>query len=272
MGELNGKVVLVIGGGRGIGRSLALGFAEQGARVVVAARSKEEIEYTAIKIRSMGVEGFAVQVSVSNPKSVEQMVRMVIEKFNSIDILINAAAIQGPIGPTWENNINLWIETLNVNLIGTFLSIQKVIPFMINQGGGKIINISGGGAANSRPNFSAYAVSKTGILRLTEILAEELKPYNIQVFALAPGAAYTKMTEEIINAGDKAGINALDEAKLVISSGGTPGFKPANLAVFLASHDNSPLNGRLVHVNESYEDLIKQKLSPDAGFLRRISY
>jgi 3-oxoacyl-[acyl-carrier protein] reductase len=119
---------------------------------------------------------------------------------------------------------------------------------MIRQRRGKIINLSGGGATGPRPNFSAYAASKAAVARLTETLAEEVKPHNIQVNAIAPGAAATRMQDQIIAAGARAGEQALAEARRVLETGGTPLHSPAALAVFLASDDSDGLTGRLIAV------------------------
>jgi NAD(P)-dependent dehydrogenase (short-subunit alcohol dehydrogenase family) len=116
---------------------------------------------------------------------------------------------------------------------------------MIHQGGGKVINLSGGGATSPRPYFSAYAASKSAVVRLTETLAEELKPFNIQVNAIAPGAVYTKMTREILAAGSAAGERALAEARRVQEEKTTP-KAAAKLALFLASPESGGLTGRLI--------------------------
>ena len=122
-----------------------------------------------------------------------------------VDILIAAAAIQGPIGPLVDADPGQWAETIAINLMGVVNACQAVLPRMIERRSGKIIVLSGGGAAYARPNFSAYAASKTAVVRLVETLAEEVRDDNIQVNCIAPGGAYTSMTDEIIRAGERAG-------------------------------------------------------------------
>jgi 3-oxoacyl-[acyl-carrier protein] reductase len=203
------------------------------------------------------------------------MVRKTLEMFGRIDILVNNAGMLGPIGPLHENNIDEWIKTVHVNLIGTFLCCRAVLPVMIRQGRGKIINLSGGGAAYPKPNFSAYACSKAAVVRLTETLAEEVKDYNIQVNAIAPGAIKTRMVEQIVEAGEAAGEKALADARRVLEDGGA-GFEPVtSLAVFLASDESDGLTGRLISAiwddwRSLDKDEIKEIMRKGYYTLRRI--
>jgi 3-oxoacyl-[acyl-carrier protein] reductase len=168
-----------------------------------------------------------------------------VAEFGRADILVNSAAVQPPIGPFWENDPGEWLRTILINLGGVFLCCRAVVPVMIRQGKGKIIILSGGGAASPRPYFSAYAASKAAVARLTETLAEELKPFNIQVNAVSPGAAYTRMTEEVLAAGSAAGEVALAQARRVKEEGLRPDAA-ADLCVFLASEESNGLTGRLI--------------------------
>jgi len=245
-GRLQGKVAIVTGAGRGIGQAIALAFAGEGASVVVASRTLAEIEETAVQVQALGGRALAVQADVAIQADVIRMVDQTIQSFGTVDILVNNAGLLGPIGPSVENQADDWARTVMVNLVGTFLCCQAVLPVMIKQRRGKIINLSGGGATGPRPNFSAYAASKAAVVRLTETLAEEVKGHNIQVNAIAPGAAATRMQNEIIVAGDAAGEQALDEAQRVLETGGTPLDNPAALAVFLASDQSDGLTGKLI--------------------------
>ncbi|MBM4401493.1 MAG: SDR family oxidoreductase, partial [Crenarchaeota archaeon] len=193
--KLSGKVALITGAGRGIGQALALGLSHEGADVALVARTKHELEQTAQKICGTGRRALPITADVSNSASVEHMVKNVLKEFDRIDILVNNASRQPPIGPLVENDPEEWTHAVAVNLFGAFYCIQAVLPGMIARRCGKIINLSGGGATGPRPNFSAYAVSKASIVRLTETLAEELKRFNIQVNAIAPGAINTRMLD-----------------------------------------------------------------------------
>ena len=247
-GRLAGRVAIVTGAGRGIGRAIALAFAGEGASIVVASRTLSEIEETAAQVQALGGQAVAIQADVASMAEVARMVDQAIRTFGMVDILVNNAGVQGPIGPLVENDTDEWTRAVMVNLVGTFLCCQALLPLMIQQRRGKIINLSGGGATGPRPNFSAYGASKAAVVRLAETLAEEVKPYNIQVNAIAPGAAATRMQKEIVAAGDAAGEQALAEAQRVLETRGTPLDRPAALAVFLASDESDGLTGRLIAV------------------------
>jgi 3-oxoacyl-[acyl-carrier protein] reductase len=245
-GVLTQRVAIVTGAGRGIGRAIALAFAGEGASVIVASRTFSEIAETAAQVQALGGRALAVQADVANQADVTKMVEQAVQAFGTVDILVNNAGVQGPIGPLVENDTQGWIRTVMINLIGTFLCCQAVLPMMIQQRRGKIINLSGGGATAPRPHFSAYAASKAAVVRLTETLAEEVKPYNIQVNAIAPGAVNTRMLEQILAAGPAAGERALAEARLQLETGGTSPELAAALVVFLASDDSDGLTGKLI--------------------------
>ena len=245
-GRLAGRVAIVTGAGRGIGRAIALAFAGEGASIVVASRTLSEIEETAAQVQALGGQAVAIQADVASMAEVARMVDQAIRTFGMVDILVNNAGVQGPIGPLVENDTDEWTRAVMVNLVGTFLCCQALLPLMIQQRRGKIINLSGGGATGPRPNFSAYGASKAAVVRLAETLAEEVKPYNIQVNAIAPGAAATRMQDQIIAAGSTAGEQALAEAQRVLETGGTPLDLPAALAVFLASDASDGLTGKLI--------------------------
>ena len=273
--KLKDKVAIVTGAGRGIGKAIALTFAEEGAHVVVVSRSLPEVMETAAQAEALGRHALALKVDVSKKEAVAHMVGSAVKEFGKIDILVNNAGIQGPIGLMVENDIEHWAETINVNLIGTFLCIKAVLPVMLKRRQGKIINLSGGGATSSRPHFSAYASSKAAVVRLTETLAEEVKVFNIQVNAIAPGAVNTRMLEQVLAAGDAAGEKTQAEAKKQLETGGTPPKKAAALAVFLASDESDGLTGRLISaVWDDWQGMvgrIPEITASDLYTLRRIT-
>jgi NAD(P)-dependent dehydrogenase (short-subunit alcohol dehydrogenase family) len=272
--KLKGKVTIVTGAGRGIGKAIALAFAEEGADVIVVSRNLSEVEETAAQIKALGRRALALRADVSKKEEVACTVDSAIKEFGGIDILVNNAGIQGPIGPMVGNDIERWVETINVNLIGTFLCTKAVLPFMIERRQGKIINLSGGGATSPRPYFSAYASSKAAVVRLTETLAEELKPYNIQVNAIAPGAVNTRLLDEVLEAGEVVGKQELTKAIKQKQEGGVPPEKVAELAVFLASSKSDGLSGRLISLLwDSWREIPKHLsdiMSSDIYTMRRI--
>ena len=244
--RLKNKVALITGAGRGIGKAIAEGFAKEGAGVVLIARTKSELEKTAERIQPFERRVLAIPADVSDSNSVDDFCKIVLQEFGRIDILVNNAGRQFPIGPLVQNDTKDWIETIMVNLVGTVLCCKAVLPGMIERRQGKIINLSGGGATAPRPNFSAYAASKAAVIRFTETIADEVRPFNIQVNAIAPGAINTKMLDEVFAAGDAAGEVALSQAKRQKQGGGDSLDMVVNLAVFLASDESGTLTGKLI--------------------------
>lgn len=251
--KLNGKVALVTGGSRGIGKAVAAGLANEGARVMIAARNACEVGQVLDQMRSAGAEVSGLATDVADTTQVEHLVAETIACFGRIDVLVNAAGVQGPIGPVWKTDPAQWRTTLDINLFGTMLCCRSVVPHMIAAGGGKIINFGGGGATAPRVNFSAYAVSKAAVVRMTETLAEETRPFKIDVNAIAPGIVNTRMLDAIVEAGSAAA----DERERIEALRQDPaGFVaielPARLAVFLASKESDGLSGKLI--SAPYDD------------------
>jgi NAD(P)-dependent dehydrogenase (short-subunit alcohol dehydrogenase family) len=270
---LKDKVAIVTGGSRGIGKAIAEALLREGSKVVIGARSKREINKTVKELSSWG-EIIGITVDVSKFKEVHNLVLETLEKFRSLNILINAAGIQGPIGPVFEVKTGEWIHNIQVNLIGTMLCCKEVLPTFVSQRRGKIINFSGGGATSPRPNFSAYACSKAAVVRFTETLADEVRQYGIDVNVVAPGAVNTRMLDEILKAGKVAG-EELNLARDRKSHGGTSPELAAELVVFLASDASNGLTGKLVSAPhddwKGWDSLrIKELMSGPWFTLRRI--
>lgn len=194
--KLNGKVAIVTGSSRGLGKAIAVGLAKEGANVVIAARSQSDKEglpgtifNTADEIKGLGAEALAIACDVTDEASVNNMVQMTLEQFGHIDVLVNNAGIAFYY-PVLETPVKRWEIILKVNLTGAFLCSKAVLPNMIERKTGSIINISSL-AADERdegavPTGVAYAVSKAGLDRLTLGLATEAGRYNIAVNALKP--------------------------------------------------------------------------------------
>lgn len=272
--RLQNKAALVTGAGRGIGRAIALAYAAEGARLVLAARNLDQLEEAAEQARSRGAETSIIQADVTEPESVENMVQRAVEKFGRIDILVNNAGIVGPIGPLEDNDLEAWARTIQVNLLGTYHCCRSVIPVMAAGGGGRIINLSGSGSTSAPYHLSAYGSSKAAIIRLTEILALELADRNILVNALGPGSIHTRMWEEITDGAQAVGDTELYEFGLqVTGGGGAPMERAAELAVWLASDAADGLSGRLIHaVADDFPSLtpqIPQIMASDRYTLRR---
>jgi len=274
-GRLAGKVALITGAGRGIGRAISLAFAAEGARLALAARTSGELEETAVQAGALGAECLVVPADVTRREDIDALARKTLGHYQTIDILVNCAGIGGPVGLLQDNDVDSWIETIQVNLVGTYLGCRAVIPTMIAQGRGKIINLSGAGATNAWDNMSAYCASKAAVVRLTEVLSLELAPHNVQVNALGPGSIHTRMWEEMRD--DAAAANAThiyEQGKIVTSGGGAPIEKAADLAVFLAGETSGTLSGRMISaVADDFANMpsrIPEIMGSEAYTLRRV--
>ena len=188
--KLRNKVALVTGAGRNLGRAIALSLAEAGADVALTARSMPEIEKTAGDIRRLGRKALAIAMDVTDFPQIEQAVQKIMVEFGRIDILVNNAATRSH-KPLVEISAEEWRSVIDTNLTGAFLCCKAVGPFMIRQGGGRVINISSRAGSRGRANVTAYCASKGGLNQLTQALALEWAPYNILVNAVAPGIINT---------------------------------------------------------------------------------
>jgi len=192
--QLEGKIALITGGGRGIGRAVALAYAREGAKVALCARTVSEVEQTCSEIRAGKAEchGWSCDVSLEEP--VKELVSHAREEFGRIDILVNNAGVMTRPVPLTELEVKKWDYTIAVNLRGVFLVTQSVLPIMIKQKGGSIINVSSGIGRSAYANFAAYATSKWGLEGFTQTLAAEMRSSNIRVNSVDPGYVATKLT------------------------------------------------------------------------------
>lgn len=247
MKQLDGRVAVVTGAGRGIGAAIAMAFAREGASLMIASRTASELEGIASRCRALGVDCSTTLADVSSRDSVQQLVNSALRTYKQIDVLVNAAGVYGPIGMVKDVDVGDWEHAIRVNLMGTLYACHYTVSAMAARKSGSIINFSGGGAAAPLPRFSAYGVSKAAVVRLTETLAEEVRADGIRVNAIAPGAIDTSLQDAVLKAGQRAGdlyrrILALRET----GAGGTSIDVPASLAVFLASDESVGLTGRLI--------------------------
>ena len=160
--KLDGQIAVITGSGRGIGRAIALAYAREGAKLALAARSETELQETVSAVSELGAEAIAVRTDVTSQEDTERLAHRVVERFGRIDVLVNNAGNSGPVGPLHVNDIADWVNTINVNLTGTFLVCRAVIPVMLERSGGKIINLSGAGATNAWSNMSGLLLQQSG--------------------------------------------------------------------------------------------------------------
>ena len=192
--SLKGKTAVVTGGGRGIGRACAVGFAKAGARVVVTSRKIADLEATAAEIKSFGGEAYPIQAHLGKMDEIQKMVATALEKLGGrIDILVNNAGASPAMGSVLETDERLWETIMNLNLKGLYFTSQAVARVMKKQGGGKIINLASIDGFIPERGVSVYSISKAGVRMITRAFALELAPFNIQVNTIAPGPISTKM-------------------------------------------------------------------------------
>ena len=270
MDSLQNQGVLVTGAGRGIGKRLAIGFAGAGARVGLLARSKAELDLAQLEIEHAGGVALRIRADVTDFEQMCAAVDRMRVQYGGVQVMICAAAVQGPIAPFVETTPKAWADVVQTNLVGAMNSCRAVLPHMIERRSGKIILLSGGGAANARPNFSAYAASKAAVVRMAETLAEEVRDHNIQINCMAPGGTYTHMTDEILRAGERAGWKEQEDALNVRQTGGVPPEKQIQLALFLASEQSNHISGKLLHVNDDWKKLKNASIHPEIYTLRRV--
>jgi NAD(P)-dependent dehydrogenase (short-subunit alcohol dehydrogenase family) len=193
--SLEGKVAVVIGASRGIGRAIALRFAQAGAKVVVSSRKLEGVQAVADEIEASGGKALALQAHVGRMDDVMALVTRTVETFGRVDVAVNNAATNPHFGPLLTADEGQVDKTLDVNLKGVFRGCKAVAPLMEKQGGGKIINIASIAGLRPGPGMGVYGISKAGVIMLTQVLAVELGPANIQVNAIAPGVIKTRFSQ-----------------------------------------------------------------------------
>ena len=241
---LNDKVALITGASRGIGRAIALGFAEAGADVAICSRKIENLEPVAAEIEKLGRSAFAMAADVTRREDIEKFVADAHADFGRIDILVNnvARSIMSPILNLREEG---WDKIINTNLKSCFLLSQAVGQIMMGQGGGVIINISSTAGRSAAPLLGAYSVSKAGVDMLTKVLAKELAGVGIRVNAISPGMVETKFSEPIWSSPEMQAevVRGIPLGRLAKAD------EIVGLAIFLASDAASYVNGSIINLD-----------------------
>lgn len=291
MGRLDSRVVVVSGGSMGIGRAIAETCAREGATVVIGARREAGLSETLSSLEKISENPHrSYALDVSNAEGVRGFVRFCSEQFPEIHGLVNCAGIYGPIGKTTDVDMDKFVEAIEINFLGTVRMCHDFAPLLkgsadyadyaegkAKETGGrkKIVNYSGGGAAGPFPRFSAYATSKSAIVRFTENLALELLEDGFDVNCIAPGFVITRLHQDTLAAGPEMASEAFyANTKKQMESGGVPPDKAAELTVFLLSGASDGITGKFLSAPwDAWQDEgFQERLRSDKDFatLRRI--
>ncbi|MFP5262605.1 MAG: SDR family NAD(P)-dependent oxidoreductase [Blastocatellia bacterium] len=255
--KLDKKVSIVTGGGRGIGRAIALRFASEGAAVVVAGTTAASIEAVAQEIRGRGGRSLAVSADVSDEAQVARMVAGAIDEFGGIDILVNNAGIAGPTALATEVSREDWDRTIAVNVTGAFLCAKHALPRMMERRGGRIINITSIAGLRAYALRSPYAASKWAMIGLTRTLAEEAGRYDITVNAIAPGPVRGPRIDSVIRNRAAAMGRPVEEVERdYVEPTALKRMADeddiAAMAVFLASEEGRNITGETLNISSGY--------------------
>ncbi|MDI7275012.1 MAG: SDR family NAD(P)-dependent oxidoreductase [Anaerolineae bacterium] len=249
--KLKGRVALITGGGQGIGRATALLFAREGARVALVARRRDRVEAVKEEIERQGGQALAISADVSVPADTRRMVAQTVEAFGSVDILVAAAGIF-TYGHVVDHDDDAWLNLLKVNLYGVYLSDKAVLPVMIKNHWGRIINLSATSAFTAAPGWSAQCAAKTGILGLTRALAQEVASKGITVNAICPAWVRTSGADEAGEIEARAMGMTLDQywewtIKSYYPMGRiTEPEEQAHLMLYIASEEAAGLTGQAI--------------------------
>jgi len=242
--SLAGRVAIVTGASRGIGRAIALGFAEAGADVVVCSRTLPDLEKVAEEIRALGRRSLAVTADIAIKSEVDNLMQKTVEHFGTIDILVNNAAIN-VMRPLIELREDGWDKVMNVGLKGYFLCSQAAAKVMIERKSGNIINMASAAAAKANPTLGAYSISKAGVVMLTRVLAVDLARHNIRVNAIGPSIVRTEFSQPLWSNPDALkSIEAQVPLGRIAETGDIVG-----IALFLSSDLAGYITGQTIYVD-----------------------
>jgi NAD(P)-dependent dehydrogenase (short-subunit alcohol dehydrogenase family) len=252
--ELRDKIAVVTGGGRGIGRAIALAYAREGADLVLASRSREALEETRAMVEALGRKALVVPTDIRQEESVRKLAERAVNIFGPIDILVNNSGIGGPTATLWEIAPAEWEETFAVNVTGTYLCCRAFLPGMIERRSGCIVILSS--MTGKRPLYgrTPYAASKLALVGLARTLAWEVGPYGIRVNTIAPGPVEGERIEGVIRKQAEARGISVEEARRQFTGSSPlgrliPASDVADAAVFLASDKASSITGEDLNVS-----------------------
>lgn len=273
---LDSKTIIVTGGSLGIGFAVAKKCAEEGAKVIIAARNENDLKNAIDELNETSKkENSYYSLDVSNIDAVKNFANWCKGNEYQINGLVNCAGIYGPIGKTTEIDLAKFAEAININFIGTVYMCSIFAPMIKSETRKKIINYSGGGAASPFANYSAYATSKIAIVRFTENLSIELAEDSFDVNCVAPGFVTTRLHQDTLEVGgEKAGNSFYENTKKQIETSGVPPEKAADLTAYLLSDESNGITGKFISApwdpwqTEEFREILRS--DKDFATLRRI--
>jgi len=274
--QLESKTIIVTGGSLGIGLAIAKKCAEEGARVIVAARNEDALKNAVKEIKKVSSKEHSYySLDVSSIKNIKNFAGWCNQKKIQINGLVNCAGIYGPIGKTSEIDLAKFTKAIHINFLGTVYMCTIFAPLIKSETRKKIINYSGGGAASPFANYSAYATSKIAVARFTENLSIELAENNFDVNCVAPGFVITRLHQQTLDVGgEKAGSSFFENTKKQIKAGGVRPEMAADLTAFLLSEESNGITGKFISApwdpwqTQEFRDILRS--DKDFATLRRI--
>jgi len=274
--KLKDKTIVVTGGSVGIGLAVSKKIASEGGTVIIFARDKNNLLSAVRTLNdSSGKQHHYFSGDVGKLEDVKLFSDWIKRKFGQIHGLVNCAGIYGPIGKTTSVDMNEFLDAIKINLMGTIYMCNSLSNIFSNTSKKKIVNFSGGGGGGAFPNYSAYAVSKAGIVRFTENLSIELLEDNFDVNCVGPGFVATRIHDKTLNVGsDITGKSFYESTKKQLENGSVPPEKAADLTAFLLSEESNDITGKFISAPwDAWQDLEFQnslKTDKDFATLRRI--
>lgn len=247
MGKLQDRIAIVTGGGSGIGRACAELFAGEGAKVVIA-----DIDEQAGRTAAADVGGLYLQVDVSDPSSVEAMIKTTVEKFGRVDILMNNAGIDGDHAVTGDSSIENWKRVTSINMDGVYYGMKYALPVMVEQKGGVILNTASTVGMNALPGLPSYSASKAGVIQLSKAAAIEYAWHKIRVNAICPSVVDTPLLRHLIASTPDPEAARMGFEHLNPMPGMVTADAVAKAALFLVSDDSSFITAVALPIDGGY--------------------
>jgi dehydrogenase/reductase SDR family member 4 len=246
--DLTNKVAIITGASKGIGRSIATAFAQQGAKVVVSSRKQEAVDEVAREFAGCGYEAMAVAAHMGDLKQIDELVAKTVERFGGVDIIVNNAAINPAYGPMYDSGPEVFDKIMQVNVKGPLELARKVYPYMKQRGGGSVINISSIEGITPGPGLGMYSISKSALITLTKVQAREGGKHGIRANVICPGLINTKFSAALI--ADEVTLNHIMQKQALPMLAQPDDL--AGLALFLASEASSFCTGAVYMADGGY--------------------